>query len=77
MHAHWFRLWRNLFENSFNWYERYTCQLFNPDIRICTDDDVVVMGDVAAVMRQCQTDGGETNKNDHGCDHRCAQALIQ
>ena len=50
MHAYWFKMWSDLFENSFNYYYQYTYKLFNPDIRIGTDDDFVVMGDVTVVL---------------------------
>jgi hypothetical protein len=43
-------MWSDLFENSFNYYYQYTYKMFNPDIRIGTDDDVVVMGDVTVVL---------------------------
>ena len=50
MFSYWFKMWNDLFENSFNYYYRYTYKLFNPDIRISTDDDFVVMGDVTVVL---------------------------
>ncbi len=50
MYAHWFKMWSDLFENSFNYYYQYTYKMFNPDIRIGTDDDLVVMGDVTVVL---------------------------
>ena len=50
MFSYWFKMWNDLFENSFNYYYRYTYKLFNPDIRIGTDDDIVVMGDVTVVL---------------------------
>jgi hypothetical protein len=50
MFNYWLKMWSDLFENSFNYYYRYTYKMFNPDIRIGTDDDVVVMGDVTVVL---------------------------
>lgn len=50
MFDYWFKIWSDLFENSFNYYYQYTYKMFNPDIRIGTDDDLVVMGDVTVVL---------------------------
>lgn len=50
MFDYWMKMWSDLFENSFNYYYQYTYKMFNPDIRIGTDDDVVIMGDVTVVL---------------------------
>lgn len=50
MFGYWIKTWSDLFENSFNYYYQYTYRMFNPDIRIGTEDDVVVMGDVTVVL---------------------------
>lgn len=50
MYATWIKMWSDLFENSFNYYYQYTYKMFNPEIRIGTDDDLVVMGDVTVVL---------------------------
>ena len=50
MYDFWFKWWSDLFENSFNYCYQYAFRMFNPDIRIGTDDDVVVMGDVTVVL---------------------------
>ncbi len=50
MQVYWLRMWSDVFENSFNYYYRYTYKLFNPDIRIGTDDNMAVMGDVTVVL---------------------------
>jgi hypothetical protein len=50
MYDYWIKLWGSLFENSFNYYYDYTYKMFNPEIHIGTDDDVVIMGDVTVVL---------------------------
>jgi len=50
MYAYWTKMWSDMFENSFNYYYQYTYKMFNPEIRIGTDDDLVVMGDVTVVL---------------------------
>ena len=69
MNDFWFKWWSDLFENSFNYYYQYTYRMFNPDIRIGTDDDVVVMGDVTVVLPFAK-------KMDHGSRKQIKDAVI-
>ena len=69
MYDSWFKWWSDLFENSFNYYYQYAFRMFNSDIRIGTDDDVVVMGDVTVVLPFAK-------KMDYGNRKQIKDALI-
>lgn len=55
MYDQWFKWWSGLFENSFNYYYNYAWRMFNQDVRLGTDDDIVVMGDVTIVLPRNKT----------------------
>ncbi len=53
----WFKWWSDLFKDSFNYYYDYTYHMFNQDLRIGTDDDVIIMGDVTIVLPKNKAQG--------------------